>query len=85
MNIAHRDLKFENLLMDENFHVKIGDFGCAVKYNQENKILENDIYGTWGYMAPEKCRYENYDPEKADVFSLGVILFALMYGFSPIF
>lgn len=71
--IVHRDLKSPNLLVDENFTVKICDFGLArVKENTFVQTI-NGCAGTPNWMAPEVLRNEKFT-EKADVFSMGVIL-----------
>ena len=71
--ICHRDLKLENILLDENFSPKIIDFGFATLNNDHL----NDIKGTENYCAPEILRKKLYDGFKADIFSLGALLFTL--------
>ena len=70
-NAVHLDLKLENILVNEEMDVKIIDFGFAT-YNQ-SKL--NAFGGTMSYMAPEIIQRQLYDGFKADIFSLGVILF----------
>ena len=79
-NICHRDLKVQNILVDENnknWNPKICDFGFAA-FNKEQ--LKKKC-GTFNYMAPEIFEEEQpYDGIKADIFSLGVVLFKLVTG-----
>ncbi|KAH0790216.1 CAMK family protein kinase [Histomonas meleagridis] len=78
--ICHRDLKPENILLDEFDHVKIADFGFA-RWMRSN-IAETSC-GSPHYAAPEVIRGEPYDGRGADVWSCGVILYALLAGRLP--
>jgi serine/threonine protein kinase len=60
--------------MDENFNLKIADFGFAKAISQTKSLMKT-IIGTYAYYAPEITRLEAYDGEKADIFTIGVILF----------
>ena len=71
--ICHRDLKMQNILVDENFNPKICDFGFATK----NDHLLTEYLGTRAYAAPEILKNQPYDGFKADIFSLGVVLLTL--------
>lgn len=74
-SICHRDLKPENILLDANGHIKIADFGFA-RWMKE-KIAETSC-GSPHYAAPEVIRGHPYDGCAADIWSAGVILFALL-------
>lgn len=78
--ICHRDLKPENILLDEFDHVKIADFGFA-RWMRSN-IAETSC-GSPHYAAPEVIRGLHYDGRAADVWSCGVILYALLAGRLP--
>jgi len=82
-NVAHRDLKPENLLLlrpDNDSEVKIADFGFA-KWCTKPKSLKTQC-GTPGYVAPEILEGVLYDT-KADMWSIGVILYILLGGYPP--
>jgi MAP/microtubule affinity-regulating kinase len=80
-NIAHRDLKLENLLLDSEKTLKIIDFGFSL-ITSRNKSL--DIFcGTPSYMAPELVARKNYFGHLVDIWALGVLLFTLLTGKFP--
>ena len=70
--IIHRDLKSLNILLDENYHVKIADFGWTKMLAE---YMSSKI-GTYQWMAPEVIGTSNYS-EKADTFSYGIILWEI--------
>lgn len=74
-SICHRDLKPENILLDEHNNVKIADFGFA-KWMKSN--LAETACGSPHYAAPEVVKGIAYDGRKADIWSCGVILYALL-------
>lgn len=76
VNVAHLDLKLENLLIGKNYNLKICDFDQAYLKGQPGIVSR----GTLNFRAPELNRKQCQNPEAADVYSLGVILFALKCG-----
>lgn len=78
-NLVHRDLKPENLLLDENGNVKLCDFGWCVELAVGNR---STFCGTYEYMAPEIINESPYN-NGIDVWSLGVLLYELIHGYSP--
>ena len=79
---VHRDLKLENVLLDKHDNVKLCDFGFTREYEGKASYLQT-YCGTVCYSAPEMLKGEKYAGEKVDVWSLGVILYALLKGELP--
>eukprot|EP00933_Yihiella_yeosuensis_P026252 TRINITY_DN20371_c1_g1_i2.p1 TRINITY_DN20371_c1_g1~~TRINITY_DN20371_c1_g1_i2.p1 ORF type:complete len:680 (+),score=119.99 TRINITY_DN20371_c1_g1_i2:243-2282(+) len=81
MNVVHRDLKPENLLLDDRQDIKIVDFGLS-NTHQDGQLLQTAC-GSPCYAAPEMIAGHKYVPPMIDIWSCGVILFALVCGFLP--
>jgi calcium/calmodulin-dependent protein kinase I len=82
-HVAHRDLKPENLLLvsaNDDWHVKVADFGFAKRVQRPNSLLTK--CGSPGYVAPEVVNFQPYD-ERADNWSLGVIMYCMLGGYNP--
>jgi len=79
--VVHRDIKPANILVTEDGHAKIADLGIA-KLNLAQFTLVGHVLGTPAYMAPEQLSGEGVDG-RSDLFSLGVILYAMVTGHAP--
>ena len=80
--IIHRDLKSQNIIINANGHLKIIDFGLAHATHMEGMTATGLIMGTPEYMAPEQVAGKRVD-ERADIYSLGIILYELFTGRVP--
>ena len=81
MKICHRNLRTEHILFDKNNRPKIIGFGYCDFYLNEKKL--EGMYGSLCYVCPEILDNQNYDPELADIWSLGVILYVMLCGYLP--
>ena len=79
-NLIHRDIKPENILMFENNAIKLCDFGWCVKLEEGQQ--RGTFCGTTEYMSPELVNHEEYSKE-IDVWSLGILLYEMVHGYSP--
>ena len=80
-NIAHRDIKIDNILLDHNKNLKLIDFGLSTKY-QQNKLLDQPC-GTIVYSAPEVLEGKLYHGMLADIWSSGIVLYGMLCGYLP--
>ncbi|KAM7324908.1 hypothetical protein ACRRTK_015162 [Alexandromys fortis] len=79
--IAHRDIKMENILIDGDGNAKLCDFGMAIQLVEGQKLEE--LCGSLLYIAPEMLARKPYDGLAVDMWSLGVVLYAMVTGQFP--
>lgn len=81
--LVHRDLKLENLLLDTNENLLITDFGFVNEFHRNNELMKTSC-GSPCYAAPELVvTTKPYMGRKADIWSCGIILFAMLAGYLP--
>jgi serine/threonine protein kinase len=80
--IAHLDLKPENLLIDREAVLKVTDFGLAHRVRMVNQAYPRRSAASWPYAAPEQFRSEVCDT-RSDLFSFGIIVYEMLYGKLP--
>ncbi|OHS95214.1 CAMK family protein kinase [Tritrichomonas foetus] len=80
-DIAHRDIKPENVLLNKNMCGKICDYGFSL--NTKTIEYSQTPCGSTYYSAPEVISGRRYDPKKADIWSIGVLLFYMRFGGIP--
>lgn len=78
--VVHRDLKLENILVDDNLNLKVADFGFACYKNIDSL---RSYRGTMTYMAPEIKQGKVYSGKQIDMFSFSVITFIIVQGIFP--
>ncbi|WP_096550624.1 Stk1 family PASTA domain-containing Ser/Thr kinase [Ureibacillus thermosphaericus] len=80
--IIHRDIKPQNILMDEAGNVKITDFGIATSLAATSYTKTNSVIGTVHYLSPEQAR-GGIATKKSDIYALGIVLYELLTGEVP--
>nr|XP_045619156.1 PAS domain-containing serine/threonine-protein kinase-like isoform X2 [Procambarus clarkii]XP_045619157.1 PAS domain-containing serine/threonine-protein kinase-like isoform X2 [Procambarus clarkii]XP_045619158.1 PAS domain-containing serine/threonine-protein kinase-like isoform X2 [Procambarus clarkii] len=83
LSIIHRDVKDENVILNNKFHVKLIDFGSSA-FTKPGKLF-SQFAGTVEYCSPEVLKGNRYSGYELEVWSLGVTLYTLMYGENPFY
>ena len=81
--VVHRDVKPQNVMVDERGHVKVMDFGIARLMDAETLTSEGDMLGTVAYMSPEQAAGRRAGPP-SDVYSAAMVLYELLAGTNPL-
>jgi serine/threonine protein kinase len=77
-DIAHRDIKLENILITNKKRIKLIDFGFSIKLKHKNRL--NLFCGTPSYMPPEIVSKVSYYGKPADIWELGILLYKMLTG-----
>lgn len=80
--LIHRDIKPQNVLVDDDGHVKVTDFGIAIALSATSLTQTNSILGSVHYLSPEQAR-GGMATKKSDIYSLGIVLYELLTGQLP--
>ncbi|QOY85596.1 serine/threonine protein kinase [Paludibaculum fermentans] len=80
--VLHRDIKPANIMISDDGHVKVTDFGIARVLGSSRLTRMGSVIGTLEYLAPERIRFEEAD-SRSDIYSTGVVLFEALAGRAP--
>lgn len=90
MGVVHRDIKCENIVFDENFTLKLIDFGFArgdmqpvLSGGKIKPVLSKTFCGSHAYASPEILKSIPYQPQLSDIWAVGVVLYTMVFGRLP--
>lgn len=81
--VVHRDISPHNILLSRKGEVKLADFGIALHSQKETRTADGTIKGKLAYMSPEQAMASRDLDARSDIFSLGCVLYEMMFGQSP--
>lgn len=81
--VAHRDIKPANVLVSASRTLKLGDFGAALEVPRGASELVDSTVGTFAFQCPEACAGARFNVFAADLWALGVVLHAMLFGRLP--
>jgi eukaryotic-like serine/threonine-protein kinase len=81
-NMVHRDIKPQNVLIDEEGRAKLTDFGISRQLEEAGVTATGRVLGTTDYVAPEQAMGRGVDP-RSDIYSLGVVIYEMLVGQVP--
>lgn len=80
--VIHRDIKADNILLDEDGNAYLGDFGIAKDLGTDNDLTKDNIIGTPAYLPPEQIRGDIATPQ-SDIYAFGIMLYEILTGRRP--
>ena len=80
--VIHRDIKADNILLDEDGNAYLGDFGIAKELGSEENLTKDNVIGTPAYLPPEQIRGDAITPQ-SDIYTFGIMLYEILTGRRP--
>ena len=80
--VIHRDIKADNIMLDDDGNAYLGDFGIAKELGSEENLTKDNVIGTPAYLPPEQIRGEAITPQ-SDIYTFGIMLYEILTGRRP--